>query len=606
MSASLSHLGLWFWHLLPANPILVRVVHGGSRRPRHLWLRVGYLAVLLAVVVLSLIGFTSGQSSSLTDLAKGASQTFKFASMVQLALICFLAPVFTASAITQERDAQTFNILITTPLTNAQIVFGSLLSRLYFLVLLLLSGLPIFLMTMIYGGVTSSQVLRSFAISGSTAVLTGALAIAVAMIRVGTRRTIFSFYLLIFLYLLVIQAAGSWSGTWVDAAPTDPSTGQKMSWLAPLHPFLALSVALNVVPAPDASLLADYPGFMRFALANPPRAYVVWTLMVALLLTCGSIAFVRRGSKLGETTLVSGLLGRLLPRRGGERRRPPRNVWSNPVAWREAKTKAAGGGWLRWVILAGGVLGSLLLFSSYRDRPAAAGEFRFWLATLISAQLGLALLIAANTAATSMTKEKEARTMDLLLTTMLTSRYILWGKLRGLVSFCAPLIAGPVFILLLFGLHDIVRPGAALGVWIDTSVELGLLMLAFTGFACVLSLKISLTSKTNMAAVMTSIGVLIVLCGIVSAIGEGIVTASGGEVGAFFAPFTPWTAVYRLIDPASLYETPREFLLAGSAPRVAAVIGSALSTMVYVIIVYQVYIGLVRNFDRIVRRQSGT
>jgi ABC-type transport system involved in multi-copper enzyme maturation permease subunit len=82
----------------------------------------------------------AGKSASLSELAKGASQTFAWASIAQLLLMCFLAPVFTASAITQEKDAQTFNILLSTPLSNAQIVFGSLMSRLYFVVMLLVAG----------------------------------------------------------------------------------------------------------------------------------------------------------------------------------------------------------------------------------------------------------------------------------------------------------------------------------------------------------------------------------------------------------------------------------------------------------------------------------
>ena len=47
MNQVLYKLWLWFWHLLPANPILVRVVHVSSRRSRHLWLRIGYLGTLL-------------------------------------------------------------------------------------------------------------------------------------------------------------------------------------------------------------------------------------------------------------------------------------------------------------------------------------------------------------------------------------------------------------------------------------------------------------------------------------------------------------------------------------------------------------------------------
>src|SRR3972149_1843391 len=132
MNALLGKLWLSFWHLLPANPILVRVVQGGSRRPRHLWLRVGDLGGLLFFVLGSLV--MTWQSGSLAELAKGASQTFKWASTAQLLLMCFLAPGFPASAITQERDAQTFNILLATPLSSAQIVLGSLISRLFFVI----------------------------------------------------------------------------------------------------------------------------------------------------------------------------------------------------------------------------------------------------------------------------------------------------------------------------------------------------------------------------------------------------------------------------------------------------------------------------------------
>ena len=218
MNDVIRRLWLWLWLLLPANPILVRVVAGASRRVRHLWLRTIYLFALLVVVLFSLFSFMGGdQGGSLTDLAKGASQTFKFASVTQLALMCFLAPVFTAAAITQERDAQTFNILLSTPLTSAQIVFGSLISRLFFVILLLLAGLPIFIIMTAYGGVTTSQIFVSFAISGATAILTGSLAIFISMVRVGTRGTIFTFYLMIGLYLLSLYLLGGWDQTWTTA-----------------------------------------------------------------------------------------------------------------------------------------------------------------------------------------------------------------------------------------------------------------------------------------------------------------------------------------------------------------------------------------------------
>ena len=604
MRSSASRLSLWLWHLVPANPILVRVVSGASRRVRHLWLRAGYLIIMLAVVLGVLWYHMAGQSASLSELAKGASQTFAWASTAQLLLMCFLAPVFTASAITQEKDAQTFNILLSTPLSNGQIVLGSLMSRLYFVIMLLIAGLPIFLMTMVYGGVTTRQIVESFALAASTAILTGALAIFVAMLGVGTRRTIFSFYLLIAFYLLAVYLLGQWKSTWVEVAPANVM-GRKMSWLTALHPFLSLDVALNRVSAPDPGLLGAYGALARRALAYPSATYVTWTLLSSVGLVLFSMFFVRRGSKVGEPTMWTTLAARLALVRSGTRTRQPRHVWSNPVAWREAKTRAAAGGVVRWVVILAGVAasGAILLF--YLQGTMLRGDVAEWLASLTILQFALALLIATNTAATSMTKEREAKTMDLLMSTPLTSKYILWGKLRGLVSFAAPLLVTPVAAIIVFAVADAIRGAQPGAVWAESALEIGILMVIYTAFACVVGLRMSLISRTNMMAVMTSVGIIILASGILSVIGFAIVDASGGEFGAFLAPSTPFTAIEYLVNPTALFDNSNSTTV-GRDARSAAVFGSVIAALIWGFAAYRLYTGLVRDFDMTVRKQTGT
>ena len=600
-------LGLWLWRLLPGNPILVRVVYGASRRPRHLWLRVGYLSALLLTVLFSLFFSMSGESNSLAELSKGASRTFEFAATMQLGLMCFLAPVFTAGAITQERDAQTFNILLSTPLTSAQIVFGSLMSRLYFVILLLIAGLPIFLMTMAYGGVTTPQVFESFALCAATAVLTGALAIFVAMTRVGTRGTIFSFYLMIGLYLLGVYLVGQWDKTWVASSAPNVAN-QRMSWLTPLHPFLAMDVALNRVHPPPYVRGGPGLAIWRWALSFPSAAYVVWTTLLALTLTLLSMFFVRRGAKIGEPTRVGMIMQAVTRRSRDNRTRVPRHVWANPVAWREAKTRAGGGAVLRWTLILTGIVGLCALLIMHLSGELPAQDVRGWLARLIVVQFGIAVIIATNTAATSMTKERESKTMDMLLTTPLTSRYILFGKLRGLVSFASPLIMAPVAFLLLFGLIGLGWDKEPPAVWIETGVLLAALMIIYTACACVVGLRISLVSRKNVTAVMYSVGLIIGLFGAASMLGFAIVSSSGGkEFGAFLAPFTPFTAIAYLVDPLMLFDSvQKDFVAGASSTRWAALVGSVIATMLYSVIVWSVYSGLVRNFDMIVRKQSGT
>lgn len=598
-------LGRALWRLAPANPILVRVVHGASRRQRHLWLRAAYLTALLSVVIIKLVSSLGGRSGSLAELAKGASETFAFASTTQLILISFLAPVFTAAAITQEKDAQTFNILLSTPLTSAQIVFGSLFSRLYFVLMLLIAGLPIFLMTMAYGGVTTQQVLESFALSASTAFLTGALAIFVAMMRVGTRGTIVSFYLLIGLYLVTLYQLGQWPVTWVAESPANIRNIQ-MSWLTPLHPFLALDVSLNRINAPPFSHLGRFGATARFALAYPSAAYVTWTTCLALLLTSASVIFVRRGSKTGERTLWTAIRERLGRPPSESRTRPPRNVWQNPVAWREARTRGGTGWIMRWSIIGAGLAGSTALFFYYSGGSMTADEVRLWLARWIVLQFAVALIIATNTAATSMTKEKESKTMDLLLTTPVTSKYIIWGKLRGLVSFAAPLLMGPVVILFVFGLYGTKKGEIGPAIWIETFALIAVLTTIYTACACIIGLRVSLWAKKNVTAVMYSVGAMVLFCGGPTMLNVAIIAETGTEVGSFFAPFSPFTAVWYLVDPSHLYPSSKELMQNAAATRVASVFGSAIAALLYTFFVWTIYMGLVRNFDMIVRKQSDT
>src|ERR1035437_2136537 len=216
------------------NPILLRVVTAGGRRLRHAFTRWGYLGLLILVLLVALVT-SNAEARSLSDLAKAASQTFMIISYVQLGMICLLAPVFCASAITQERDSQTYNILLATPLSNSQIVLGSLFSRLYYVVALLLSGVPVFAITLLYGGVTASSIALSFAIALSTALFTGSLAISIAVFRLGSGKTVFWFYVFNAIYLVAILMVDR---MWLSV---DPATLLRhTTWLTSVHPFLAL------------------------------------------------------------------------------------------------------------------------------------------------------------------------------------------------------------------------------------------------------------------------------------------------------------------------------------------------------------------------------
>ncbi|MDB5291037.1 MAG: putative rane protein, partial [Phycisphaerales bacterium] len=548
----------YFWRLIPANPILLRVVQMNGKRRRDLFIRCGYLGLLIGVVIFSLMsGSTS--TGNLSELAKTSATLFQVLSYCQLALVALLAPIFTAGAITQEKDSQTYDILLATPLTNGQIVLGSLLSRLFFVIALLISGIPVFSITQIFGGVAISAIVQSFLIAAGTAFATGALAMAIAVFKVGTRRTIFSFYLFIVIYMV---------GTFVlDQVPyfkisvntaTSAVELSKTSWFTGINPFLALRTIFHeagYMPPLAADLpkgLTGWPWAWYFT--NPAGFYVTFMFFISFVLISPSILMLRRLAQ-STTSLQTHIMQRLGITRG-DRTRKPRYVWSNPIAWREARTKAsaARASVLRYGFIAAGLVGAVVIAALYGTRQApryastidvnsynpdtkqlavytngepqtlllpsttgitytdlqlpkdekkdgatiqlsdllsllssepmsvqaqpnvnsgatywikldvyhtgrrlSAPEARTALLGVTTIEFAVILLIVTNAAASTVTREKEDGTLDLLLTTPNTRRYYIWGKLRGLVSFVLPLVAVPVASALIFVICDCVR-----------------------------------------------------------------------------------------------------------------------------------------------------
>jgi ABC-type transport system involved in multi-copper enzyme maturation permease subunit len=611
--------------LAPGNPILLRVVTAGGRRLRHAFIRWGYLALLIGVLLITIVS-SSVDKSSLSDLAKASTQVFKWISFVQLGMICLLAPIFTASAITQERDSQTYNILLATPLSNAQIVFGSLMSRLFFVIALLLSGVPVFAITLFYGGVTAPNIMLSFAIALTTGLFTGSLAITIAVFRLGTGKTVFWFYLFNAIFLV-----GGWMLDGVLRAGSGGAAAAQ--WLTGMHPFLALRSVTNPTdfPTPDMAAVASHSWLVRYYLSDPAYTFVFLTFFASLLFVIPSAIVLRRISQRSDTSwfqfIEQNILRRIRPK---ERR--ARSVWANPVAWREAATRAGASvrGITRWgtILLGLGGAAYLLYLHEHGMPPLPApgdvqsvidtkireladweGQTRLWFAGIILLELSVSLLVATNTSASAVTRERESQTLDLLLVTPITSRYYIWGKLRGLVSFMLPFVAVPTLTVVLIVANDLLhqRYDQHALLWPEVIIEMPLFLTALVAFACMLGLNLSLKWSRTLVAVMVSVGALAGICAALGACGFAANSSSAGFFGLIFSAFSPFTGVAVLMDPTKFAEHSigsegftGDTLWEG---RLLLFISFLTSSIVYCLIVYGMYKSMVKNFDMIIRRQ---
>lgn len=173
---------------LLANPVMVKEIKLRFRNMKSFTGLFFYL-LIMGIFVFGFINLTSSISGSGFFRPEESFMLFSMLSYIQLGLILFITPGLTAGTISSEREKQTLNILLTTAQSSFQIIFGKLLSSIAFLLLLLVSGLPIYSLVFLYGGVSPSQIASIFLFYFLTLLVIGALGV---MYSTLLRRTIVS------------------------------------------------------------------------------------------------------------------------------------------------------------------------------------------------------------------------------------------------------------------------------------------------------------------------------------------------------------------------------------------------------------------------------
>ncbi|MEZ6242547.1 MAG: ABC transporter permease [Phycisphaerales bacterium] len=613
----------WLLNLAPTNPITVRLVQNASRRAKHLYVRAGYLAVLILVLLWLLLANTGAGEMSFRDLAAAGARSFSWIAYLQIALICVLAPVFMAGAIAQEADHRTWDILLTTPMSQLQIVLGNLLGRLFFVLALLVASLPLFALTQYFGGVPGESIFASYLIAACAALVVGTIAIALSVSRLVGRRAVFAFYIAVISYLGITAAFDAWLRSSGQGAGPG---GTGVTWVTAINPFLALTALLNPSTYPRAEA-GSHAGLAALFLEHPVTAWCLLSATLSVALTAMSAVTVRLG---GLATIGQGRSGIPLHRRlmglgaKGAEYRPPRAVWTNPIAWREAAARNATFARMaaRWTFVCVGILFGIGLLVTYHVGAMSQTDFRFVLASATWTEMAVITLVAINMAATAISREREDGTLDLILTTPVTPPAYLAGKLRGLIAYLIPLLLVPIIGLAAAGLYSLAGGlGNPAGAVVKSSLPGGgavttplvlpesalvapLVFIPFTAFCVMVGLHWSLKSKGTIASVIATVGVVGAVGGMISL----CAWHSGTQfpvVGPALGALSPASTIYAGVYPEeAAYQTIKDAGL--NEARVALVIGAFMAAGAYALIVYLMRANMVRNFDFTVRKLAGT
>jgi ABC-type transport system involved in multi-copper enzyme maturation permease subunit len=297
-----------------AQGMLAKELRGRMRGPRAFLVLTFYLLFLAGFTLL--IYFLAKLSASTDPTQSIGKPVFLGLVAFQLGLVCFLAPSFTAGVISGERERQTYDLLMTTPLPLALIVATKLFAALAYVFLLIIAALPLLAISLFLGGVAPEEVVIAFLMLFASALLFGTVGLCFsAWVRstIGAAALAYGAMLLPVVALPIVAATG-------------------FSFLAAI-----LSSSNNTSPALSAAVY--YIGGFILSL-NP---FIAGALTEAIIVTNRSLFFFTLQSPFGSGSgtvfaigpwiiyIVSALIGTVFfyllalrlarPTRGGGRRR---------------------------------------------------------------------------------------------------------------------------------------------------------------------------------------------------------------------------------------------------------------------------------------------
>jgi ABC-type transport system involved in multi-copper enzyme maturation permease subunit len=404
---------------------LVRAARGG----RSVVLRCLYLAILLAALFLlywQSFGRGSGglwevwttaaiQRSKLADFTDAFFWQFM---TVQFAVVVLLTPAVTGGAIAEEKDRKTLDYLLTTDLNSREIVLGKLASRLAYLVLLVLTGLPVLCLLTFLGGVDPNLMLAGFLATAVTLLSLAGLSLFNSVYCRKPRTAILLTYLEVALYLIVTGL--------ITVANLPPP----LSWLTSGNIWSALreltGAAAGRVPAGSTT------GSLPWVLLRYAATHVAIGLFCISAATLPLRAWSRwQASKRGQRAFTLGLKQRRLPRIG-----------RNPLTWKELYAEPM----LRFNRLSVSIVGAIIFFFFFASGFVLLAV---WVVSSIDGLLDrhmnvavriivpsvscLLLLGVAVRSAGCLGGERDRDTLDSLLTTPVENGDILWSKWLGSV-----------------------------------------------------------------------------------------------------------------------------------------------------------------------------
>jgi ABC-type transport system involved in multi-copper enzyme maturation permease subunit len=237
--AAVSNLAIVIW-----NPVAARELRARMRGWHTAALVTGYLCVVGGVGYLGYSGIESSASDVVQVGGAGSSLFTGLAAAVMVSL-GLVVPGLVAPSVSGERERQTLDLLLVTPLRPGRIVVGKLLAALAVAVLLVVACAPLFCVAYLLGGVGVREMLELIAFGLVAATAVGALAmLASVSFRRVSAATIVSYLLMITLAAGPFIGAYGWAAASQPEQPVVTGTGAE-GILEAMSPVMGVTALIN-------------------------------------------------------------------------------------------------------------------------------------------------------------------------------------------------------------------------------------------------------------------------------------------------------------------------------------------------------------------------
>ena len=153
--------------------LLTKELRLSMRRERSVWVIIVYILLMGLLGWFVLNAYSSNNSLGGTTLSTVGTNLYYILSIVQLFLIIFITPAFTATMVNGEKERQTFDMLLCSRLSSFSLVSGKLLAGLMSAFLLIIASVPLFSLVFFFGGVSPSNLIIALILYITTTILIG-------------------------------------------------------------------------------------------------------------------------------------------------------------------------------------------------------------------------------------------------------------------------------------------------------------------------------------------------------------------------------------------------------------------------------------------------